>query len=139
MRAPRPRMPNEEARLDHERRYKPLLDRRVPRADVVIGAPYVIHARNGGVGVAVEDDGLLGYRLHREKFGRHYLFTECDWSDDPFLGTAIPLRLIEAEPPSGGKELLAWLAQQEDEHRAEIDDAWEVVLGFRPRGARRRP
>lgn len=38
---------------DFEKRYKPLLARRVPRENVVMGRAYVIHARNGGVGVAV--------------------------------------------------------------------------------------
>ncbi len=98
----------------------------------MLGRAYVIHARNGGVGVAVEKNGCIGYRLHRVKFTDHYLFTEYDWDDDPSYGTAIPLRLIEAEPPTDNKELLAWLASQQEEHRAEIDAAWEVVLGFPP-------
>lgn len=127
---PRPSPEQREvARQDFDARYKPLLDRRVPRDAIVLGAPYLIHARNGGVGVAVEKRGLLGYRLHREKFEHHYLFVEYDWGDDPQVGTAIPLRLIEAEPPTGDEELLAWLARQQDEHRAEIHAAWEVVLG----------
>lgn len=117
--------------------YRTLLARRVPREDIVVGRAYVIHARNGGVGVAVEDDGHIGYRLHREKWGEHYLFTEIDWADDPNFGTAIPLRLIEAEPPTGKKELLKWLTDQTNEHRAEIDAAWEVILpgvtSWRPR------
>jgi hypothetical protein len=115
-----------------EDRYKPLLDRRVPRDVIVLGRAYVIHARNGGVGVAVEEDGLLGYQLHREKFGDRYLFVEYDWADDPQIGTAIPLRVIDAAPPTGAEELLAWLAKQQDEHRAEIDAAWETILGFPP-------
>jgi len=41
--------------MGFEDRYKPLLARRVPREDVVLGRAYVIHARNGGVGVAVEE------------------------------------------------------------------------------------
>ena len=49
----------------------------------------------------------------------------------PF-GTAIPLSLIAAEPPAGDDELLAWLANQEEEHRAEIRAAWEVILGAPP-------
>jgi hypothetical protein len=111
-------------------RYKLLLARRVRREDVVVGRAYVIHAHDGGVGVAVEKDGRLGYRLRREKWGNHYLFVEYDWDEDPNFGTAIPLSLIEAEPPTDG--LLAWLAHQEDEYRAEIDANWEVVLGFPP-------
>jgi len=39
--------------VSFDARYKPLLTRRIPRADMVIGRAYVIHARNGGVGVAV--------------------------------------------------------------------------------------
>ena len=117
---------------DFDAQYKPLLARRVPRKDVVIGRAYVIHARNGGVGVAVEEDGSLGYVLHREKWGDHFLFTEFDWDNGPPFGTAIPLKLVEAEPPTDDDELLAWLEKQTEEHRAEIDAAWEVILGFPP-------
>jgi hypothetical protein len=106
-----------------------LLSRRVPRPEVQLGRAYVINARNGGVGVAVSDEDGLGYRLHRVKFGRHYLFTEIDWEDQPFLGTAIPLRLLPGEPPADDGELLAWLADGEEEHAAEIYDAWREVLG----------
>jgi hypothetical protein len=111
-------------------RYKPLLARRVPREDVVLGRAYLIHSRNGGVGVAVEEDGSLGYCLHREKFGDHYLFVEYDWDQGPPYGTAIPLRLIEAEPPTDDDELLGWLEKQTAEHLPEIEAAWEVILGF---------
>lgn len=115
-------------------RYKPLLARRVPHGDVVLGRAYVIHARNGGVGIAVKENDVLGYRLHREKFGQHYLFVEFDWNEGPPCGTAIPLSSIAAEPPVGDEDLLAWLANQEDEHRDEIRGAWELVLG---KGSRR--
>lgn len=117
-------------------RYKPLLARRVRREDIILGRAYLIHARNGGVGVAVEQDGVIGFRLHREKFGNHFLFVELDWDEDPQFGTAIPLELIDARPPSGDDELLAWLASQEDVHRTEIEAAWEVILGFSPGGRR---
>jgi hypothetical protein len=103
-----------------------------PRNEVVTGCAYVIHARNGGVGKAVMEDGCLGYRLHREKFGRHYLFVEYDWDQGPPHGTAIPLTAIAAEPPDDDTALLAWLGDREHEHRAEIDAAWEVILGFPP-------
>lgn len=106
-----------------------LLARRVPHDKVILGRAYIIHARNGGVGVAVRDDGLLGYRLHREKFGRHYLFVELDWADHEFHGTAIPLRLLDARPPGGDDDLLAWLADREAEHRDEVKAAWREVLG----------
>lgn len=106
-----------------------LLARRIPHDEVVLGRAYIIHARNGGVGVAVRDkDGLLGFRLHREKFGRHYLFTEIDWADHDFHGTAIPLRLLPEEPPTDDEALLGWLADREAEHRDEIRAAWREVL-----------
>jgi hypothetical protein len=70
-----------------------------------------------------------GGRLHREKFGRHYLFVEIDWDDDTVHGTAIPLRLLAEEPPTDDDALLAWLAEREAEHRDEIHAAWREVLG----------
>ncbi|MBT3220319.1 MAG: hypothetical protein HN348_14630 [Proteobacteria bacterium] len=107
-----------------------LLARRIPRTEVVVGRVYIIHGRNGGVGVAVEDEaGFLGYRLHREKFGRHYLFTEIDWEDDDFYGTAIPLRLLSDIPPADEDSLLAWLVEREAEHSDEIKAGWREVLG----------
>jgi hypothetical protein len=118
-------------------RYKLLLARRVRREDIVLGNAYVIHARNGGVGVAVHHRGRLGYRLRREKFSAVFLFVEYDWDEDPNFGTAIPLKLLDADPPTGGKELVEWLEAQENENRAEIDAAWEVVLGHVPRSRRR--
>lgn len=120
-----------------EDRYEPLLARRIPPDKVTIGRAYVIHARNGGVGVAVEDAGCIGYRLHREKFGHHYLFVEFDWDEGPPHGTAIPLAPIEAEPPQDESALLLWLSDQEHEHRLQIDEAWEAVLGFSPATLRR--
>lgn len=115
--------------MSFEDRYEPLLASRVPPSEVVVGIAYVIHARNGGVGVAVDDSGRLGYRLHREKFGHHFLFVEWDWDEGPPHGTAIPLASIAAVPPSDEDELLAWLTDQQNEHRVEIDAAWEVILG----------
>jgi hypothetical protein len=91
-----------------------LLARRVPVDEVEVGRAYVIHARHGGVGVAVRNaEGRLGYELHREKFGAHYLFTEWDWADGEPFGTAIPLRKIDALPPANDAERLAWLAERE--------------------------
>ncbi len=107
-----------------------LLARRVPHDDVVLGRAYIIHARNGGVGVAVRtEQGLLGYRLHRVKFDRHYLFTEYDWADSEVHGTAIPLRLIPELPPTDDDMLLSWLADREVEHADEVKEAWREVLG----------
>jgi hypothetical protein len=118
-------------------RYKPLLARRIPRDEVTIGRAYVIHARNGGVGVAVDEAGRLGYQLHREKFGHHYLFVEYDWDEGAPYGTAIPLAAIAAEPPHDEAALLMWLSDQEHEHRVEIDDAWKTILGSLPPRRRR--
>lgn len=107
---------------------KTLIARRVPRDEVILGRAYVIHARNGGIGVARQsEDGMLSYTLHREKFGHHYLFDEYDWEDHEQFGTAIPLRLLPDMPPQEG--LLDWLAEREVEHQAEVADAWNEVLG----------
>ena len=38
--------------------------------------------------------------------------------------------LCEYVPASAAR--LAWLSDQEAEHRVEIDAAWEVILGFHP-------
>jgi hypothetical protein len=84
-----------------------LLARRLPRTEIEIGRAYVIHARNGGVGIAVREGNSLGYQLHREKFDRHYLFVENDWDEGAPFGTAIPLTLIEELPPKDETELLA--------------------------------
>ena len=110
-------------------RYALLVARRVPLDAIVIGRAYVIHARNGGVGVAVRDEGHVGYRIHREKWGDHFLFVEWDWAQGPPFGTAIPLLALDANPPEGEEELLAWLAAREAEHKSEIAAAWKVVLG----------
>lgn len=109
-------------------RYQLLLARRIPLAEIRLGRAYVIHARNGGVGVAVIENGRRGYCLHREKFRTQYLFVEYDWDEGPPNGTAIPLQAINGEPPSDESALLAWLAEQEAAHRAEIDDAWKTIL-----------
>lgn len=98
----------------------PLFANRIPVADVELGRAYVIHARNGGVGVAVREGERVGYRLHREKFGRHYLFVEWDWDVGEPHGTAIPLRLLEERPPEDDRSLLAWLADRERAFRDEI-------------------
>ena len=112
-------------------REKPLLARRIPMDQVEFGRAYVIHARNGGVGVAVGEHGELGYRLHRRKFDRNYLFVELDWDLGAPHGTAIPLALIDETPPEDDEELLAWLAQQEEVHREATREAWDIVLGRR--------
>lgn len=105
----------------------PLLARRIARDRVEVGRAYLIHARNGGVGVAVLENARLGYRLRREKLGRRYLFTEWDWDEGPPFGTAIPLRAVEVEPPTDEAALLGWLEGQERLRRSEIDAAWRIV------------
>lgn len=111
----------------HEDAWKPLLERRIPLAEIELGRAYVIHARHGGVGVAVREGERVGYRLHREKFGRRFLFVEWDWEVDPRFGTAIPLRRLEELPPTDDDVLLAWLRERQEEHRAEIEEAWRSV------------
>ena len=110
-----------------------ILARRIPRHDVVAGRAYVIHARNGGVGVAVQADGRLGYRLRREKFGDVSLFIEWDWDEGPPHGTAIPLRTLSGLPPEDEDGLLAWLAFQEAENGREVEDAWHEAIWGRSR------
>lgn len=105
-----------------------LLDQRVPRDHIIPGRAYLIHARNGIVGVAVqEDEARIGYTLHRVKFSAHYLDTETDWADCSMHGTAIPLRLLEELPLMEG--LLQWLAQKEQEHGAEVQAIRAKALG----------
>jgi len=110
-----------------------LLDRRLPRDEVVVGRAYVIHARNGGVGVArVRQDGRLGCVLRRTKWEETYLFSEIDWDDDSTFGTAISMRELEGHPPTDDDELLDWLAVQEAEVATEVRAMWREVLGFLP-------
>jgi hypothetical protein len=112
-----------------------LLARRIPHSEVVVDRAYVIHARNGGVGIATSD----GYLLRRVKFDRVYLDKEIDWQNDTTYGTAIPLQLIEEPPPMNAwraaipqaeQELLAWLYIQEQQYAAMIKAAWDEVLGY---------
>lgn len=118
----------------------PLGKRRVPYADVVLGRTYLIHASNGGVGVAVRARGWLGFRLRREKVGRVHLFVEYDFDEcepdvfDPDqewlrrVGTAIPLRELVGEAPAWDEDaLLAYLEELEELHRHEIEANWRTV------------
>jgi hypothetical protein len=126
-----------------------LLARRIPRDEIVKDRAYVIHARNGGVGVATTS----GYLLRRVKFDRVYLDEETDWQLNTTHGTAIPLLLIEELPPlaelrvrldadawpqsaansSTEEALLAWLLEQERKHATLIKAAWDEVLGYQRR------
>jgi hypothetical protein len=112
-----------------ERRYALLLAHRIPVTEIVVGRAYVIHARDGGVGVALRADGRLGYELHRQKFEAHLLDVEWDCAGRPHYGTAIPLVALDAVPPTDPLELLRWLIELEAEHQAIIDMAWKVALG----------
>ena len=114
----------------NERMHASLLAKRVPRDEIELGVAYRIHARNGGIGVALidEEKGMLGYRLRRTKFDRVYLFTEWDWEDSGMFGTAIPLERLEARPPEDDGELLNWLEEQEALHAEANKAAWDVVL-----------
>jgi len=114
----------------HERVHASVLARRVPRDDVAVGAVYRIHARNGGVGVAVFDEkrGMLGYRLRREKLGEVFLFTEWDWADSETFGTAIPLERLDAVAPDGDDALLAWLGDLEAAHADSRQAVWDEIM-----------
>jgi hypothetical protein len=80
----------------------------------------------------VREGERLGYRLHREKFGAHYLFVEFDWEVDEQFGTAIPLVAIDAQPPEDEDALLTWLTERQNEHAATIEEAWRTILpGYR--------
>lgn len=54
----------EMARRDQDAQYGSLIARRIPAEEIVPGMAYAIHARNGGVGIAVTEDGKPGFRLH---------------------------------------------------------------------------
>ena len=114
-------------KADPYTRYAPILARRIPVEEIEVGCAYRIHARNGGIGVATGRNDDLGYRLHRVKFDRHFLFVEYDWSRGEPFGTAIPLQRIDAVPPTEG--LLEWLADQEEQHRDAIMAVWDEILG----------
>lgn len=120
---------------------QPLLDRRVPLTEIVEGRAYLIHARNGGIGIAERNrHGGMSYVLARTKFHETFLDDEDDWDAGAPHGTAIPLRLLPELPPVSGKSYwnftreeeaatLQWLAAREKEHEAETQEDWESVLG----------
>lgn len=119
-----------------------ILARRIPIDQIEQGRAYVIHARNGGVGIATRErhhhEAELGYVLHREKFGNHFLFTEYDWEEGPDAkdglkgsGTAIPVLLIDEVPPADRADWLDWLAVQEKKFRPIRDAMWAVMLDKR--------
>lgn len=113
-----------------ERAHASVLARRVPREDIEVGATYRIHARNGGVGVAVLDEerGMLGYRLRREKLGATFLFIEWDWEDSETVGTAIPLERLDTVAPDGDDALLAWLGDLEAAHADSRAAVWDEIM-----------
>ena len=101
-----------------------LLTKRIPREDIIFGRAYIIHARNGGVGIARQNSDQIEYTLHRVKFGNHFLFPEVDWADDDNFGTAIPLQLLEDIPSTDESEWLDWLAEMEEKYKEEVKATW---------------
>jgi hypothetical protein len=107
---------------------KNLLPKRISKQEIILGRAYIIHARNGGVGIATTEslghnNDVLCYTIRRNKFGNTYLFNEYDWDEDPIFGTAIPLRMLEEIPPKE-EDLLAWLIDKELLYRDEIEKTW---------------
>lgn len=102
-----------------------LLCKRIPREQIKIGRAYLIYARNGNVGIAVNlhiparECHELNYILRRTKFGKVYLDEEEDWGD--ISGTAIPYKEIEEEPPSDSKDWLSWLENMEKKYIDEVN------------------
>ena len=124
----------EDMTLPDEYGVEVLLKRRVPVDQVKLGRAYVIYARHGGVGVAVEKLDRLGYMLHRHKFGNHYLFCEFDWETPRYRdGTAVPVFAIEEAPPEDEERWIDWLDAQEHLHQQQIDEALDEVHPWRHR------
>lgn len=112
---------------------KVLIPKRIPLDQVELGKAYIIHARNGGVGIAVKVECTIrgvvkeqvNYTIRRIKFDPDpFLFDEVDWEEDKHFGTAIPLRKLEEEPPENRDDWLAWLVQLEETYKEEIEDTW---------------
>lgn len=115
-----------------------LIPKRIPRDQIKLGTAYLIHARNGGIGIAKlvpeytwqspngprTNPAHLVYTIRRNKFGRTYLFDEVDWEDDPNFGTAIPLRELTEQPPENQEEWLAWLIELEHTYQEEVLATW---------------
>ena len=109
------------SRLHHE-----LLKIRI--LNVEIGRAYIITARNGSVGVAMENPRRgLGYYIRRRKFKAVIIDAEWDWDETESV-TAIPLRLLEEKPPTDNAQLLDWLILKENELHDEIRALFHSVL-----------
>jgi len=111
----------------------PILALRVPLTEVVDGRAYVLLSREAGVGVAHREGDSVAYAIRRVKWERPFLTSEVDW-EDPEDGSAIPLRVVDLEPPKPNKPedpddredeeaLMAWLCAREEETRPE----WEAA------------
>lgn len=105
---------------------KELLTKRIPHDEIILGRAYIIHARNGGVGIASKNGDQIEYTLNRIKWGANFLDNEIDWEDHEFHGTAIPLRLLPDSPPENREEWLDWLAVLEEVHEEEIASTWGI-------------
>ena len=110
-----------------------LNEKRIPLGDLKPGYLYIIHARNGRVGVyrhnpdANDPQWRHEYDLPRTKFGRTYVDQEYDWETGPPFGTAIPLKEV-GPVPENVEDLLAYLVAEQErltpEHEALTKDAW---------------
>lgn len=109
------------------RSYEKSYAKRIPVSEIRKGNAYLIHARNGRVGMAVNENGHLGYMIRREKFGDVYLFVEYDFDGD-FFPTAIPLKDLGPAPVPLTVE---WLAEQESKISPE-EDPWSSTTTYIP-------
>lgn len=82
---------------------------RIPLEGVIPGKAYRILARNGALGVAIKENGIIHYKLARHKFGQIFIDTELDYDHGPPHGTATPYIQLDINPPPDDKCLLAWL------------------------------
>jgi len=113
--------------------HEALNEKRIPLEDLKPGYLYIIHARNGKVGVYRHNPGSRHHSDHefdlpRTKFGSTFVDQEYDWSSGPPYGTAIPLK--EVGPVPEGVDLLSYLRVEqhrlESEHTALTKDEWEA-------------
>ena len=114
------------------------LERRVPRDQLQLGHAYVIHARNGKVGIwahmpeRVRPASQYGFKLRRVKFSNVFLDDEQDWEDCQHHGTAIPLHDLGPAPELEGDALLAWLEAKTKESEPWMKAFWEDFKGWNP-------
>lgn len=86
----------------------------IPIKDCKDGYLYIIHARNGSVGIYEEKNKW--FWLGRYKFSDHFLYPEDHWDIDEDHGTVKPLREIEKAPIfKSDKEKLEYLDKKTEE------------------------